>query len=117
MDLENEKASEEERLKKSEFDFGQLSAKLEDEQAAVAQLQKKIKEFQVWQSYHQIRFLQLHWKSEFNYKKTRVELKRSRKSWKMSERVAPDQKKLAATSPVNSRNSQSVSKRLLVTLR
>ena len=47
MDLENEKASEEERLKKSEFDFGQLSAKLEDEQAAVAQLQKKIKEFQV----------------------------------------------------------------------
>ena len=47
MDLENEKASEEERLKKSEFDFGQLSAKLEDETAAVAQLQKKIKEFQV----------------------------------------------------------------------
>ena len=36
MDLENEKASEEERLKKSEFDFGQLSAKLEDETAAVS---------------------------------------------------------------------------------
>ena len=55
MDLENEKASEEERLKKSEFDFGQLSAKLEDEQAAVAQLQKKIKEFQV--NYHKRIFL------------------------------------------------------------
>ena len=55
MDLENEKASEEERLKKSEFDFGQLSAKLEDEQAAVAQLQKKIKEFQV--IYHERIFL------------------------------------------------------------
>ena len=60
MDLENEKASEEERLKKSEFDFGQLSAKLEDEQAAVAQLQKKIKEFQVENlAYHQKIFWEL----------------------------------------------------------
>merc|ERR1711931_372748 len=42
MDLENDKAGEEEKLKKNEFDFGQLNTKLEDEQALVGQLQKKI---------------------------------------------------------------------------
>jgi len=46
MDLENDKAGEEEKLKKNEFDFGQLNTKLEDEQALVGQLQKKIKELQ-----------------------------------------------------------------------
>merc|ERR1712212_1385474 len=35
MDLENDKAGEEEKLKKNEFDFGQLNTKLEDEQALV----------------------------------------------------------------------------------
>merc|ERR1712131_384341 len=44
MDLENDKASEEEKLKKNEFDYGQLNTKLEDEQALAGQLQKKIKE-------------------------------------------------------------------------
>merc|ERR1712151_756296 len=33
MDLENDEASEEEKLKKNEFDYGQLNTKLEDEQA------------------------------------------------------------------------------------
>ena len=44
MDLENEKAAQEEKLKKCEFDHSQLNSKLEDEQALVTQVQKKIKE-------------------------------------------------------------------------
>ena len=46
MDLENDKAGSEEKLKKAEFDYSQLNQKLEDEQANVSQLQKKIKELQ-----------------------------------------------------------------------
>merc|ERR1739848_699953 len=46
MDLENDKARLDEKLKKAEFEFGQLSTRLEDEQALTAQLQKKIKELQ-----------------------------------------------------------------------
>ena len=46
MDLENEKASQEEKLKKNEFDYQQLNSKLEDESQLVTQLQKKIKELQ-----------------------------------------------------------------------
>merc|ERR1712227_1090377 len=46
MDLENDKARLEEKLKKAEFEFGQLTTRLEDEQALTAQLQKKIKELQ-----------------------------------------------------------------------
>merc|ERR1711936_1126554 len=46
MDLENDKQRLEEKLKKQEFEYNQLSTKLEDEQALVAQLQKKIKELQ-----------------------------------------------------------------------
>merc|ERR1719204_2222848 len=42
MDLENEKASQEEKLKKNEFDHQQLNSKIEDESQLVAQLQKKI---------------------------------------------------------------------------
>merc|ERR1711878_245031 len=45
-DLENDKQRLEEKLKKQEFEYNQLSTKLEDEQALVAQLQKKIKELQ-----------------------------------------------------------------------
>ena len=44
MDLENEKAAQEEKLKKCDFDHSQLNSKLEDEQALVTQVQKKIKE-------------------------------------------------------------------------
>ena len=46
MDLENDKAGQEEKLKKSEFEFSQLNQKLEDESANASQLQKKIKELQ-----------------------------------------------------------------------
>ena len=46
MDLENEKAAQEEKLKKCEFDHSQLNSKLEDEVALVTQVQKKIKELQ-----------------------------------------------------------------------
>merc|ERR1712227_574365 len=46
MDLENEKAGQEEKLKKNEFDHQQLNSKIEDESQLVAQLQKKIKEYQ-----------------------------------------------------------------------
>merc|ERR1711973_380820 len=46
MDLENDKQRLEEKLKKSEFEYGQLTTRLEDEQALTAQLQKKIKELQ-----------------------------------------------------------------------
>ena len=42
--MENEKAAQEEKLKKCEFDHSQLNSKLEDEQALVTQVQKKIKE-------------------------------------------------------------------------
>merc|ERR1719500_2681560 len=44
MDLENDKQRLEEKLKKQEFEYNQLSTKLEDEQALIAQLQKKIKD-------------------------------------------------------------------------
>merc|ERR1711881_475976 len=43
MDLENDKVRLEEKLKKQEFEYGQLSTKLEDEAALVTQNQKKIK--------------------------------------------------------------------------
>merc|ERR1711883_13154 len=46
MDLENDKQRLEEKQKKAEFEYNQLSTKLEDEQALIAQLQKKIKELQ-----------------------------------------------------------------------
>merc|ERR1712003_9135 len=46
MDLENDKQRLEEKLKKAEFEYGQLNTRLEDEQALTAQLQKKIKELQ-----------------------------------------------------------------------
>jgi len=46
MDLENDKQRLEEKLKKGEFEFGQLSTRLEAEQALTGQLQKKIKELQ-----------------------------------------------------------------------
>merc|ERR1712083_600316 len=46
MDLENDKQRLEEKLKKQEFEYNQLATKLEDENALVAQLQKKIKELQ-----------------------------------------------------------------------
>ncbi|XP_071314822.1 myosin-7B-like [Trachinotus anak] len=45
-DLENQKDELEERLKKKDFEFGQLQSKMEDEQNLVAHLQKKIKELQ-----------------------------------------------------------------------
>lgn len=44
MDLENDKQRLEEKIKKQEFEFSQVSTRLEDEQALVLQLQKKIKE-------------------------------------------------------------------------
>merc|ERR1712173_439871 len=40
MDLENDKVRLEEKLKKQEFEYGQLSTKLEDEAALVTQNQK-----------------------------------------------------------------------------
>merc|ERR1712088_1254381 len=46
MDLENDKQRLEEKMKKNEFEYNQLSTRLEDEQSLVAQLQKKIKELQ-----------------------------------------------------------------------
>ena len=47
MDLENDRQRLEEKLKKKEFEYNQLSTKLEDEQSLVSQLQRKIKELQV----------------------------------------------------------------------
>jgi len=44
MDLENEKAANEEKLKKSEFNLDQMNAKFADEQVRTNQLQKEIKE-------------------------------------------------------------------------
>ncbi|XP_057703268.1 myosin, heavy chain 7B, cardiac muscle, beta a isoform X2 [Corythoichthys intestinalis] len=44
MDLENDKQQMEERLKKKDFEMGEMGSKLEDEQLLVSQLQKKIKE-------------------------------------------------------------------------
>jgi chromosome segregation ATPase len=46
MDLENDKHQCEEKGKKSEFETNRINARLEDEQSLVAQLQKKVKEFQ-----------------------------------------------------------------------
>ena len=51
MDLENDRQKGEEKLKKKEFEFNQLSTKLEDEQALISQLQRKIKELQVGSSF------------------------------------------------------------------
>ncbi|XP_068452910.1 myosin-7B-like [Clinocottus analis] len=45
-DLENQKDELEERLKKKDFESGQLQSKLEDEHSVLAALQKKIKELQ-----------------------------------------------------------------------
>merc|ERR1711981_1258776 len=45
MDLDNDKQRLEEKLKKQEFEYNQLSTKLEDEQALVAQLQRKSRNF------------------------------------------------------------------------
>lgn len=47
MDLENDKQRTEEKLKKKEFEFSQLTTQLEDEHSLVSQLQRKIKELQV----------------------------------------------------------------------
>jgi len=47
MDLENDRQRLEEKLKKKEFEYNQLTTKMEDEQALIAQLQRKIKELQV----------------------------------------------------------------------
>ena len=46
LDLENKRSNLEEKLKKSEVDFGQLANRLEDEQVLTSQLQNKINEFQ-----------------------------------------------------------------------
>ena len=46
MDLENDKATLEEKFKKAQFEIGQIHTKLEDEMALTCQLQKKIKELQ-----------------------------------------------------------------------
>lgn len=46
MDLENERQRTEEKLKKKEFEFNQLGTKMEDDEALIAQLQRKIKELQ-----------------------------------------------------------------------
>ncbi|XP_009706310.1 PREDICTED: myosin-6-like, partial [Cariama cristata] len=46
MDLENDKQQLEERLKKKDFELNALNARIEDEQAVAAQLQKKLKELQ-----------------------------------------------------------------------
>uniref|UniRef100_A0A8C2WD12 Myosin heavy chain n=1 Tax=Cyclopterus lumpus TaxID=8103 RepID=A0A8C2WD12_CYCLU len=45
-DMENQKDELEERLKKKDFESGQLQSKLEDEQSVLTALQKKIKELQ-----------------------------------------------------------------------
>ncbi|NXH72823.1 MYH7 protein, partial [Hydrobates tethys] len=47
MDLENDKQQLDERLKKKDFELNALNARIEDEQAVAAQLQKKLKELQV----------------------------------------------------------------------
>merc|ERR1711868_233987 len=44
MDLENDKMRLDDKIKKAEFEYNQLSTRFEDEQALVSQLQKKIKE-------------------------------------------------------------------------
>ena len=46
MDIETDKAHAEEEFKKGEFEFSQMTAKLEDEQNNSTGLQKKIKELQ-----------------------------------------------------------------------
>ena len=46
LDLESKRSNLEEKLKKSELDFGLLTNRLEDEQVLTAQLQNKINEFQ-----------------------------------------------------------------------
>ncbi|XDV54565.1 hypothetical protein PO909_022824 [Leuciscus waleckii] len=46
MDLENDKQQSDEKIKKKDFETGQLLSKIEDEQSLGAQLQKKIKELQ-----------------------------------------------------------------------
>lgn len=46
MDLENDKDRLNEKVKKMDFEFSQLSTRLEDEQSLTSQLQKKIKELQ-----------------------------------------------------------------------
>ncbi|NWW10251.1 MYH7 protein, partial [Oreocharis arfaki] len=48
MDLENDKQQLDERLKKKDFEMSQLNSRIEDGQVMEAQLQKKIKEVQVW---------------------------------------------------------------------
>ena len=47
LDLENNRSKLEEKLKKSEVDFGHLTSRLEEEQVLTAELQNKIQEFQV----------------------------------------------------------------------
>jgi len=47
LDLENNRSRLEEKLKKSEIEFDLLTTQLGDEQILTAQLQNKIKEFQV----------------------------------------------------------------------
>ncbi|XP_062400945.1 myosin, heavy chain 7B, cardiac muscle, beta a [Sardina pilchardus] len=46
MDLENDKQQMEENLKKKDLELSQISTRIEDEQALVIQLQKRIKELQ-----------------------------------------------------------------------
>ena len=46
LELENNKSRLEEKLKNSEIELGQLTTRLEHEQALTAQLRMKIKEFQ-----------------------------------------------------------------------
>ncbi|KTF83774.1 hypothetical protein cypCar_00045360, partial [Cyprinus carpio] len=46
IDLENDKQQLEEKVKKKDFEINQLNGRIEDEQMASAQLQKKLKEKQ-----------------------------------------------------------------------
>uniref|UniRef100_A0A3B5PRL1 Myosin heavy chain, fast skeletal muscle-like n=1 Tax=Xiphophorus maculatus TaxID=8083 RepID=A0A3B5PRL1_XIPMA len=48
MDLENDKQQSDEKIKKKDFEISQLLSKIEDEQSLGAQLQKKIKELQIF---------------------------------------------------------------------
>ena len=47
LDLESKRSNLEEKLKKSELDFGLLTNRLEDEQVLTAELQNKINDFQL----------------------------------------------------------------------
>ena len=63
MDLENDRQRLEEKLKKKEFEYNQLSTRLEDEQSLVSQLQRKIKELQVsWSKKYFWLFLKIFFK-------------------------------------------------------